>query len=75
MKTTYWVEAFFTHTTRDLAPNPIGWMTITGRPTLEAARAEVNRRNHQEGRGFQHRILDGSGNVIEDSPATKEPQQ
>lgn len=42
-------------------PAPLGWGVVSSHRSLGAARAEMERRMRQEGRGFEHRITDQSG--------------
>jgi hypothetical protein len=35
---------------------PLGWVVLSKHSTRPAAEAEAERRAHQEGRGFQHRV-------------------
>lgn len=43
------------------ASEPLGWGVISTHRTLEGARAEMDRRQRQEGRGFEHRVTDRLG--------------
>ena len=37
---------------------PAGWVVLSRHYTLETAIAEKQRREHQEGRGYDHRVTD-----------------
>ena len=43
---------------------PKGWVLLSKHRTLASAQAEINRREHQEGRGFEHRVTDTLGKIF-----------